>query len=292
MRVTDGMRYQSVLKNLGSLQERHAAAMRRALTGSKLEAPSSDPSGAAELVRVRSAQSQAGAQRGAIANARGAVELAEGALAEAGDLLARARELAMQGRNGSLRGEDRANLAEQVNQLKEQLRNIANTRGTRGYIFAGTDNASPPFDASGAFGGNASEPVIQIGNGAPTAVGVSGALAFTVAGGRDVFTDLENLHAALAANDADAVGATLDGLEASHKQVVNERGRAGLTLERLETSDTALEQLELSLGKRENQVAAADPFEAYSSLNQLGQSLEQAVAVGRRIFDMNLTNRF
>jgi flagellin-like hook-associated protein FlgL len=117
-------------------------------------------------------------------------------------------------------------------------------------------------------------------------------LAFTAAGGRDVFTDLENLRVALAANDDDAVGATLDGLEASHRQIVTERGRSGLTLERLETSDTALEQFEVSLGKRENQVAAADPFEAYSSLNALAQSLEQAVSVGRRIFDMNLTSRF
>jgi flagellar hook-associated protein 3 FlgL len=292
MRVTDGMRYQSVLRSLGSLQEQHAAASRRALTGSKIEAPSSDPGGAAELVRVKSAQNQAGAQRGAIANARGDVELAEGALTEASDLLARARELALQGRNGSLRGEDRANLAEQVKQIREQLVGIANTRGTRGYIFAGTQTATVPFDAAGAFSGDAGSQVIQIGNGAPTAVGVSGSQAFTAAGGRDVFADLENLRAALAANDDAAVGATLDGLEASHKQVVNERARAGLTLERLETSDAALEQLELSLGKREHQVAAADPFEAYSSLQALGQSIEQAIAVGRRIFDMNLVSRF
>jgi hypothetical protein len=39
-------------------------------------------------------------------------------------------------------------------------------------------------------------------------------------------------------------------------------------------------------------VAAADPYEAYSNLTILGQSLERAVEVARRVLDLGSLFRF
>src|SRR5690242_4990482 len=139
--------------------------------------------------------------------ARGDLELAEGMLAEAGDLFVTARDLAMQGANGSLDASQRSDLALQVRHLKAALVGIANTQGATGSIFAGSKTDSTPFSATGAFSGDDDVHQVDLGTGPPMTVNVSGARAFTAAGGRDVFADLDALDAALSANDQTAISA-------------------------------------------------------------------------------------
>ncbi|HEY6557964.1 MAG TPA: flagellar hook-associated protein FlgL [Polyangiaceae bacterium] len=292
MRITDGMKYGSVLRNLTSLGARHAKASQQALTGNRIGAPSDDPSGAAELLRVHSSLSRAQAQRDAIKNARGDVELAEGVLSEVNTLFQRAHEIAMQGSNGNLSADNRAALATEVGDLKRHLVSLANTKGSRGFLFGGSQTDVAPFDANGTFSGNDLEHSIQLGNGSPTRVSVSGASAFTSAGGRDIFADLDALQAGLAADDGSAVSATLGSIETSRQQVIREQTQAGLTINRLDTSDASLDQLELSLSKREQAVGAADPFEAYARMSSLAQALERAVTVSRQILDLGADQRF
>jgi flagellar hook-associated protein 3 FlgL len=198
----------------------------------------------------------------------------------------------MQGANGSLSASDRTALANEVADLKQELVGLANTKGSQGYLFGGSKTGSPPFAASGAFSGDDTAHVIQLGTGSPTPVSASGASAFTAAGGRNVFADLDALAGALSANDPSAVSGTLDNLEASRKQIVGEQAKAGLTMNKLDSSDAALEQLQLSLNKSTDQVAAADPYEAYSQMTTLAQSLERAVTVSRQILDLGSNNRF
>jgi flagellin-like hook-associated protein FlgL len=124
------------------------------------------------------------------------------------------------------------------------------------------------------------------------AVNVSGARAFTVAGGRDVFADLDALEAALNANDPDAVSGLLSSLESSRQQLGSARSDAGLKLERLETTESVLSQAKFALAKRDEDTAGADAVQAYSDLVTLGQSLEQAVTVAKRILDVGGLLRF
>lgn len=292
MRITDGMRYGSIAKNLADLSARQNQASQQALTGRRINAPSDDSIGAAQLVRAHSALKHADAQRAAITSAKGDAEQSEAVLDQANSLFQRAHEIALQGANGSLSADDRTALATEISHLKAELVDLANARGARGYLFGGSKTSSPPFSASGAFSGDNTPQVIQLGSGNPTPVSASGANAFTAAGGRNVFADLDALASALTADDPIAVSATLDNLETSRKQIVREQAQAGLTMNRLDASDSALEQLQLSLGKQEQNAGAADPYDAYSKMTALSQSLERAVSVSRQILDLGSSNRF
>jgi len=292
MRITEGMRYAEVLRNLTRLQSDHADAAREATTGVRIDRPSKDPAGAAELARLRASLSANSKHKEAIGLVRGDAELGESALAQANDLLGRARELAMSGANGTLDADQRAAMALEVRGLKEELIRVANTKGTKGYIFAGSITSQKAFDATGNFLGDDVQQSVDIGSGSPIQAGASGARAFTAAGGRDVFADLDALALALDSNNAANVSATLDGLESSQKQLGNERSRLGLLLGRLDTSTAVLEQLELDGARRQEQVGAADPFEAYSRMNSLSGALERSVAVSKQIFDLTGIARF
>ncbi|MEZ4224522.1 MAG: flagellar hook-associated protein FlgL [Polyangiaceae bacterium] len=292
MRVSEGLKYGMVSRNLARLSAEHADASQKALSGSRVARPSDDPVAAAELIRNRSAQARVEARRGTVRNTLGDTELAENALAEASDLFVRAKELAMQGANGSLSADERSSLAEGVRALREQLVTLGNSQGARGYLFAGSQTSTQPFDAAGTFSGDDADLEVDLGAGGPTVIDLAGAEAFTVAGGRDVFADLTALETALASNNQTAVAATLDGLDAAHEQLVQARSKVGLLGDKLRTSDALLEQLNVGLAQQDQRVSQADPFESYSRMMTLGQTLEQAVTVSRQILDLSALNRF
>lgn len=292
MRITEGMRYAEVLRNLGRIQSQHADASQQALTGVRIDRPSKDPSGAAELARIRASLSEHTRYKEAITMVRGDAELAESALAESSDLLSRAREIAMTGANGAISAEQRALMGQEVRGLRSELMHLANTKGTKGYIFAGSRTNLPPFGPSGAFVGDDVQQTIDIGSGAPVSVGASGARAFTATGGRDVLADLEALSLALESNDLAGITGSLDSLEAGQQQLHGERSRSGLLVGRLDTSTAVFDQFELDAGRRQQQVGGADPFEAYSKMTALSGALERSVAVSRQIFELTGIARF
>jgi len=292
MRVTEQMRYDSVANNLSQLSSRQAKAAQEAQTGVRVNLPSDDPIAAAQLARLAASQSQVTARRSTISSVRGDAELAESSLQQASDLLASARELAMQGGNGALNANERATLAQQVKDIRDQLVGVANTKGTSGYLFAGSATETKPFSATGAFNGNDDAHVVDIGNSTPSAVNASGAKAFTSAGGRDVFGDLDALYNALSANDTDAVTASLDGLDRSRTQITNAQTAIGITLNKLDASDAVQSAIDLQNSKSMSDIGAADPAKAYSNLVQLNNALQQSVSVGKSILDLAAFKQF
>jgi len=286
MRIADTTRQADVLRTIQDLRTRQADAQARALTGRQVNKPSDDPAAAAELARIRASSAQADTQLKTAGVVKGDLEVAEGVLAQAGDVFQQAHDLAMQGANGSMDASTRASLASQVQGLKDQLVGLANTQGAKGYLFGGSKTTTQPFATTGAFSGDNTDHVVDLGGASPTSVGVSGADAFTAAGGRDVFADLDSLMTALNSNNQSAIQGTLSNLEASRKQITNVRALAGIKIDRLGTTEDILGQAKLALSQREETTAGADPYQAYSDLVTLGQSLEQAVGVAKKVLDL------
>ncbi|HEY3254195.1 MAG TPA: flagellar hook-associated protein FlgL [Polyangiaceae bacterium] len=286
MRVTEQMRYDGVTNNLSQLSSRQAKAAQEAQTGQRVNLPSDDPIAAAQLARLSASQSQVTARRSTITSVRGDAELAESSLQQASDLMASAKELAMQGGNGILGPNERATLALQVKDIRDQLIGIANTKGTSGYLFAGSATESKPFSTTGAFSGNDDAHVVDIGNSTPSAVNASGAKAFTAAGGRDVFGDLDALYNALNSNDPTAIASSLDGLDSSRSQITNAQAAIGITLNKLDASDSVQSALDLQNSKSMEEIGSADPAKAYSTLMQLNNALQQSVSVSKSILDL------
>jgi len=292
MRITETMRFDTVSGQLGRLSEKYMATARQASTGKRINAPSDDPVAAAEAARLRANLSSTEAYRSSITLVRGDTQTAESSLDAAGQVLQRAMELAMSAANGSTGPDEQKTLATEANQLVVQLVEIGNTKGAQGYLFAGSQLDAAAFDTDGSFVGNDFDHVVEIGPGQTAAVNVSGARAFTAAGGRDVVQDLKALAEALTNGDTDTIRASLDNLQASHKQVLQERARAGLVLSRLDLSDALLEQEETGIQARASAVTSADPTESYSLLTQLQSSIQQAVTVGKQLLDTTTIQRF
>jgi flagellar hook-associated protein 3 FlgL len=279
------MNYQWMAANTSRLQSSQQEALQQASTGRRVNAPSDDPTAAAEFLRQKARLDQTGRYRKGIEYAQSDLELAEGALDEAGTIMQRVREITVQGSNGSITDSERSALAVELEGLRSSMLGLANTRGSKGSIFAGSQTDADAFDSGGVFQGDDAENHIALGSGLTVQTNASGAQAFTAAGGRDIFADLATLHDALLAKDDATVRASLETIDAGHKQLLSSQASVGVILDRLDTSNGVLEQAELTLQTSSEATVAVEAHKAYSRLVSLGQALETSLTVTRQILD-------
>lgn len=292
MRVTDSIRYDLINRRLSSLQSSYLEAANQATTGQRVNNPSEDPAAAAEASRIRSGLSKVEAQRGNLEMVQGDIESAESTLSQVGDILQRVGELAMTGSNDTYSADDRKALSFEVNELTKQVISLANTQGSRGYLFSGTLTDTATLDSTGQFQANDAEQLLDLGVGEPVGVNVSGARAFTAAGGRDIVATLRALSSSLETNDSDGVRAMLGGIQESHDQIQRERSRAGMLINRLEMSSTVLEQTQLNLQKRKSTIVDADMATTLSRFTQLESAISNSIAVGKQLLSLSSIDRF
>ena len=284
MRVTDNTRLLAVLRTNASSTTRLTMASRRASAGARVLAPSDDPVAYATSVRRGSTITNLASRTRIARSAADDLSVSERALDSAGELLSEARSLSIQGANETLSPTDRNALALRVTGIREQLLELANTRSASGYVFGGSRTDMPPFDGTGGFVGNDTVLRIPVTDGVSPKKNVSGAKAFTTAGGTDVFATLSSLSSALSANDLTGIRAGIDTMQTSYEQVLAVQVDSGLSMERLRSSADVLETASLAVSQsRTRDIGADDLAGLATELAAASGSYSQSLAVTRRL---------
>jgi len=286
MRITENIRLSYALDAQAKSSERVADLTKIASSGMKVCSPSDDPTAYAAIVNWDARAATLSSRSTVATRAAGDLDLAESALASAGDILTRAKEIALEGADGTSDATARANLATERASLRTQLVGLANTRGASGDLFAGTKSDTQPFDMAGAFYGDDNVRSLQVADGVTAVSNASGAKAFTAAGGRDVFGDLQSLVTALQHNDVSGIQNSLSQLDDGQRQLVVARTDAGLAAERFhsaaDVTDTAITAVRTARASE----AEADAPKAYSDLEAAKASYERGIAVTREILSL------
>jgi flagellar hook-associated protein 3 FlgL len=284
MRITENMKLLNLLRAGAANAERVSNASRRASTGAKVTRPSDDPVGFATAVRRDATIAQLTSRTRTARDAADELTIGETALDSASSLLEEAGSLAVQGSNDTLSQTDRNALAQQVQGLRDQLLELANTRGSNGYLFAGTKTDTTPFDPAGNFMGNDGVVRVPVTDGVAPKANVSGARAFTALGGRDVFADLTALGTALSTGNVAGIRASIDTIRAGHDQVVQAQVEAGLSIERLRSAADVMDSATTSVSaSRARALGADDVAGLYTELSAANTAYQQSLDVTRRI---------
>ncbi len=93
-------------------------------------------------------------------------------------------------------------------------------------------------------------------------------------------------------NDTAGISASLDGIDKSRSQITTAQASVGITLNKLDASDSLLSSIDLQDSKSIEEVGAADPAKAYSNLTQLNNALQQSVSVAKTILDLVAFKQF
>lgn len=282
MRISDSMRHENVRRAQERATQNVMTATEEATTGYRVRSPKDDPGSFAVIAAHDGVLARLEARAKTLDSAFSELTIAETALADAGTIMSRARELSLAMADGAMNANERAIGAKEVADLRQALVALGNTKGAKGHVFGGTNVDAPPFTSAGTFVGNDGAIPIETGDNVFVRSNGSGAMAFTSAGGRDVFQDLANLETALATNDIAGIQAASGFMEQGHSQIVRSRSELGLTMDRVRMGKTMAETSNVARQASRRQEAEVDITSAYSNLVTATQTYERALEMTRR----------
>lgn len=291
MRISTSMQYS--LAN-GTIQRRTSELVRtqaQLASGYKVQSLGQDPVGARKILRENSAIREIEANRRTALEAELNLQQTDAVLADATDALQRALEVAVRMGNDTFSEEDREISANEVAQIRERLVELGNVQRNGRYLFAGLGNQPDPFAPDGSFNGDTGALVVPVGRGATIEGTVAGGEPFIDAtNGASVFSVLDDLEAALRADDGDRIRAEIENVRARIDHVASVRQDIGHRFDRIENVLNALDRAELTASATLQQERDTDFTEAVLELQQSEAGMRSALLITARLNELNLTN--
>lgn len=292
MRITNKMVFNQIDETLIKTQGDVLNAHEKVVTGKKILKPSDDPSGVNKVLNYRTLTSNIEQYNRNLNTVQNRLESTETAIGSATDILQRLKELAIAQANGTMSADDRKIAAVEVQQLRDEMVSIANTRTASGYIFAGYATDIAPFQADGSVTPGISidgEIKIEIESGGNITANIPGDRLFKgtgVTGGIDIFASMNDFITALDSNDENGIQTAIDDMDAGLNQVINARTDTGTRLSRIDLVRERLDDVKLVTTNALSNEEDIDLAMAISDFAAKQQALEAARASASRIFEM------
>jgi flagellar hook-associated protein 3 FlgL len=307
MRISSSWANQSSVNAMLDQQSRLQQTQMQISTGKKILTPSDDPIAAAHIIDLNQTLKQTEQYQSNINYARDRLTMEEGVLQGATDILQRIHEIGIQGINGATSATNRVNIATEMDLLKDQLVNLANTKNSNGeYIFSGFKSNTQPFskDASnpGAYGyaGDANSRPIQIDAVSQVADGDPGSSVFGIPTGAspatvplpgsiaNVFEAIDKFATDLRANAP--TKASLDDISKSLDKIVTVRASVGTRLNVLDRQETINSDSILNTKSVLSNTEDLDYAEAITRLTQQTASVQAAQQTFAQVKKLSLFN--
>jgi flagellar hook-associated protein 3 len=175
MRVSTLMMYQQNMRGITDSQGKWLSYGEQMSTGLRVNRPSDDPIAASQAVVLSQAQAQTAQFASARSFATQRISQEENTLAQVTSSIQSAQEKIVYAANGTLSDDDRASMATELQGIRDQLMNLANSQDGNGrYMFAGFKTADAPFDSSGTYTGGTSNIQQQVDSSRSMIVGHTG----------------------------------------------------------------------------------------------------------------------
>jgi len=289
MRVTSEMMVTGSLQRLQGRLQRYERAQVALATGKTMQRPSDDPAQASRALTLRAALQSRSQELRAAADATSLVERSDAELQSASNVLQRVRELTISA-GGVSSQTQRDAIATEIHQLQEQLLSIANTRHRGQALFAGhQDGTAIAHDGvAWEYLGDQGAIMRRVSDSDRVQVNVTAASVFGFADGDDVFTLLDDLRAAVTADDTAGVQAGLQGVDRALSRVWDGLATLGATSARVDAARQRTVDGELILRSELAEVEDVDMARAFmdlqveevayeATLQALGRSLPQTL---------------
>jgi flagellar hook-associated protein 3 FlgL len=259
------------------------------VSGRRVSAPSDDPAAARSIMRTN-ANLQANEQvLRNMSRVTSFMAMEDVVLAQLGDVLTRGRELALAQGGSTADASTRETAARELQELMAFVRDLANTRVGDRHLFGGTQSTTPPL----APGATSADPLPT--GGSPVEIGPGRTLtpnrsAQEVFGDSGALAALEELAAALQANDPEGIHGSQLALKGAFDQVQILVGDLGSRMNRLDLAASRSSDLELNLVEYRSDLEDVDFEEAISRLSSRQAAYQAALLATSRILSVNLTD--
>ena len=279
-----------LLSALANTQQQQNTSSLELATGTRINKPSDDPAGAAQMVTNTAQSSQADTFLRSITSVTGLLQTADSTLNSVVTALQRAISLGVQGANGTLSDSDRADVASELTGIKQQLLSLANTLYQGEFIFSGTTTVQP-FVADAAspsgvtYNGNAGTNKVEVGQNYSLQINQAGSQLFTSASG-NVFQSVSDLINALQTNSN--IGSAVSAVSDAYNHITGQRVFYGNALNQVQAQQNFLNSEKVDLATAANSISATDMAATSTAFTQSQVAIQADLAVMSRISQASL----
>lgn len=256
-------------------------------TGNRINQPSDDPAGSADLVQLTGEQSEMSLYMSNAQSAQNQLSYTDTVLSGVQSTVQQAittGELALS--NSQSAAED----VTQINSLRDQVLSSANTAYQGTFLFGGTVTNTQPYveqsDGSVTYQGNSSAPQVQIGRATTLQTQIPGSQVFS--GSVNVFDSLQQLSSAINSGDTSAIQAQVNNLQQYYNSISAVRAQVGSLTNSAQDTQTDITAYQTALTTDQSRVQSADMAQAATNLTQTQNALQAALEAGARISQVSL----
>ncbi|MCR6467046.1 flagellar hook-associated protein FlgL [Enterobacter sp. HG048] len=316
MRISTQMMYEQNMRGITDSQSRWLNYGEQMSTGKRVNRPSDDPIAASQAIVLSQSQSQNSQFALARTFATQKVSLEDNVLTQVNTAISSVREKLVYASNGTLNDDDRLALATDIQGIRDQLMNLANTTDGNGrFIFAGYKTESAPFDSvTGDYRGGAEAITQQVDTARNMAISHTGQQIFEsitsnaeqLPGGgygeTNMFkildsavaalkTPIENDPAAAAVQNQVIANAQI-GIQNTENNILTVVADVGTKMNELEKLDTLGDDRALGQTKQMSDLVDVDWNEAISSYTMQQAALQASYKAfsdmqGMSLFQLN-----
>lgn len=292
MRVTQSMLTGNMLRNLSNSYERLAIYQEQIYTGKKITRPSQDPVVAMKGMHYRTNLGEVEQFKRNYAEATNWLDNADEALDKLGKALHNIRELVTQAANDPLSDEQRGYIGKEIEEIRNHIVEIANTKVGNKYIFNGTDTLEKPVDLSvdpPVYPTNPYKPVtIELAKGVYIDVSVDTSDIFGDQDGK-LFSDLDKLVSMLnEGTTGEELTSFIQKIEDHTDSVLSTRASLGAQTNRIELMQERIEHQAVIAERMMADNEGVDAEKAITDLIMEESLLRAALGVGARVMQPSL----
>jgi flagellar hook-associated protein 3 FlgL len=294
MRVTQQMLSNNMLNNLRSNLSRMEKVQEQLSTGKTINRPSDDPVGLSYSMRYRSDLAANEQYQRNLNSANSWLEFGDTTVGQSVDVLQRARELAVQGANGTNPEQAREAIAAEVDQLFEQLREVANSKFNGKHVFNGQRTNQPPYEEENSYlsaSFDTGKISFEVSRGVTVGVNLHAGEIFGEAGAEDnAFAALELLSSSLQSGDQDGIGQALGQLDSRLDQVLESWADLGARKNRVELIDNRLKDANTNIQSLLSKTEDANMAVVITNLKTEENVYQASLSAGARIIRPSLVD--
>ncbi|MDR7280500.1 flagellar hook-associated protein FlgL [Catenuloplanes atrovinosus] len=261
LRVTDGAITNRVLANLQGNLTRVGNLQEQLSSGKQISRPSDSPTGTVSAMQLRGESRAVQQYSRNASDGLGWLGVIDTALTSSLSQTGKVRELVLQGMSAGTAStaDARAALAAEVENLRNSLIGVANTKYLDRPVFGGTTTGERAFDAAGSFIGDAGTVMRTVGDNSKVQVDANGAQVFGANGsGSQLFTVLDSIANNLRSSNTAGLDADLQNLDVAIGTIKTNLADVGARYNRIETSRTAADDRLLNVKSQLSEIEDID----------------------------------
>lgn len=290
MRVTPQMVSQRFIKNTHKSNESIANLQGQISSGRKFDKISDNPSVSLQGLAHRSSLMQIEQFQKNVQDGTDWLTATDDALGNVTNVLQRVRELMIEASNDTNSDSERKNsFAKEIQNLKEQLGNIANTTFGDRYLFSGINSTYPPYQ-NGTLTSTGQSPMVwNISQRQNVKINVTADTAFGMeVTGKKLFSTMDSIIQGL--EYGESPNSSLSSIDEQLENVLTQRTIVGANQNMLELTANKLDQANFLNQKVLSEKVDTDIAKAYMELTTHETALKASLTAGAKIMQITLAD--